>query len=217
MVYGTQMRWADADSAFQRALALAPGDAEAMDQYAQFLYAVGQLEPALAEIDRALERDPLSGVSGVVRAELLLALHRDDAALKQTESGLSAHPGGVFEHRSATLVYLALHRYSAAERQARMASKLNGGDQDASGLLIRGIADPSMREHAIQIPDTSPAMSGIRKDAFVHASFLLSLGERERALVVLAGFTPNGESSTFQFCGTRRSIQSAMTHASKPF
>ena len=52
MVYGNQMRWADADSAFQHALALAPGDAEAMDQYAQFLFAVGQLEPALAEIDR---------------------------------------------------------------------------------------------------------------------------------------------------------------------
>ncbi|HJR15023.1 MAG TPA: hypothetical protein VJ833_14155 [Rhodanobacteraceae bacterium] len=199
MVYDNQMRWADADSAFQRALALAPGDAEAMDQYAQFLYAVGQLEPALAEIDRALERDPLSGVSGSVRAQLLLALHRDDAALQQIESTLTAHPDGVFVHRSALWVYLVLHRYSEAERQARMASKLNGEDQDASGLLIRGIADAPMRERAIRILDTSPAMSGIRKDAFVHASFLLLLGERERALVALAGFVPNGESNTVQF------------------
>ena len=199
MVYGNQMRWADADSAFQRALALAPGDAEAMDQYAQFLFAVGQLEPALAEIDRALERDPLSGVSGSVRAQLLLALHHDDAALQQIESTLTAHPDGVFIHRSALWVYLVLHRYSEAERQARMASKLNGEDQDASGLLIRGIADPPVRKRAIQILDTSPAMSGIRKDAFVHASFLLLLGERERALVVLADFVPNGESSSVQF------------------
>jgi TolB-like protein/thioredoxin-like negative regulator of GroEL len=199
MVYGNQMRWADADSAFQRALALAPGDAEAMDQYAQFLFAVGQLEPALAEIDRALERDPLSGVSGSVRAQLLLALHHDDAALQQIESTLTAHPDGVFVHRSALWVYLVLHRYSEAERQARMASKLNGEDQDASGLLIRGIADPPVRKRAIQILDTSPAMSGIRKDAFVHASFLLLLGERERALVVLADFVPNGESNTVQF------------------
>ena len=199
MVYGNQMRWADADSAFRRALALAPGDAEAMDQYAQFLFAVGQLEPALAEIDRALERDPLSGVSGSVRAQLLLALHHDDAALQQIESTLTAHPDGVFIHRSALWVYLVLHRYSEAERQARMASKLNGEDQDASGLLIRGIADPPVRKRAIQILDTSPAMSGIRKDAFVHASFLLLLGERERALVVLADFVPNGESNTVQF------------------
>ncbi|HET7161846.1 MAG TPA: hypothetical protein VFI32_04175, partial [Rhodanobacteraceae bacterium] len=174
MVYGNQMRWADADSAFQRALALAPGDAEAMDQYAQFLFAVGQLEPALAEIDRALKRDPLSGVSGSVRAQLLLALHHDDAALQQIESTLTAHPDGVFIHRSALWIYLVLHRYSEAERQARMASKLNGEDQDASGLLIRGIADPPMRKRAIQILDTSPAMSGIRKDAFVYASFLMA-------------------------------------------
>ena len=199
MVYGNQMRWADADSAFHRALALAPGDADAMDQYAQFLYAVGQLEPALAEIDRALERDPLSGVSGSVRAQLLLALHHDDAALQQIESTLSAHPDGVFVHRSALWVYLVLHRYSEAERQVRMASRLNGEDQDAFGLMIRGIADPPVRKRAIQILDTSPAMSGIRKDAFVHASFLLLLGERERALVVLADFVSNGESSSVQF------------------
>jgi TolB-like protein/Tfp pilus assembly protein PilF len=199
MVYGNQLRWADADSAFQHALALAPGDAEAMDQYAQFLYAVGQLEPALAEIDRALERDPLSGVSGSVRAQLLLALHRDDAALQQIENTLTAHPDGVFIHRSALWVYLVLHRYSEAERQARMASKLNGEDQDASGLLIRGIADPPVRKRAIQILDTSPAMSGIRKDAFVYASFLMALGEHERALAALEGFAPNVENSTFQF------------------
>ena len=199
MVYGNQMRWADADSAFRRALALAPGDAEAMDQYAQFLFAVGQLEPALAEIDRALERDPLSGVSGSVRAQLLLALHHDDAALQQIESTLTAHPDGVFVHRSALWVYLVLHRYSEAERQVRMASRLNGEDQDAFGLMIRGIADPPVRKRAIQILDTSPAMSGIRKDAFVHASFLLLLGERERALVVLADFVSNGESSSVQF------------------
>jgi tetratricopeptide (TPR) repeat protein len=199
MVYGNQMRWADADSALQRALALAPGDAEAMDQYAQFLNAVGQLEPALAEIDRALQRDPLSGVSGSVRAHLLLALHHDDAALQQIESTLTAHPDGVFVHRSALWVYLVLHHYSEAERQARMASKLNGEDQDAFGLLIRGMADPPMRKRAIQILDTSPAMSGIRKDAFVYASFLMALGEHERALAALEGFAPNVENSTFQF------------------
>ncbi|HEV7122842.1 MAG TPA: hypothetical protein VGN24_05370 [Rhodanobacter sp.] len=199
MVYENQMHWADADTALRRALMLAPGDAEAMDQYAQFLFAVGELKHALSEIDRALQRDPLSGISGSVRAQLLIALHHDDAALKQIESGLSAHPDGVFEHRSAVWVYLALHRYAEAERQARVASKLNGDDQDASGLLIRGIADPSMRQRAIQILDTSPAMSDIRKDAFVYASFLMALGEHENALAVLEGFTPNGESSTFQF------------------
>ena len=68
-----------------------------------------------------------------------------------------------------------------------MASKLNGDDQGPFGLLIRGMGDPSMRERAIRILDTSPAMSGIRKDAFVHASFLMALGEHERALAALAG------------------------------
>ncbi|MEO5813541.1 MAG: hypothetical protein ABIU96_08345 [Rhodanobacter sp.] len=199
MVYTNQMQWADADSAFQRALALAPGDAEAMDQYAQFLYAVGQLKPALAEIDRALQRDPLSGVSGAVRADLLLSLHHDDAALQQIESTLAAHPHEVFVRRTALWVYLALHRYAEAERQGRMASELNGTDPGVMGLLVRGMTDPSVHARALQALQTSPALSDIHKDAIVHATFLMALGEHERALTALEGFRPNGESITFQF------------------
>ncbi|HET6906545.1 MAG TPA: hypothetical protein VFH52_06330, partial [Rhodanobacteraceae bacterium] len=37
IVYGNQMRWTDADGALRHALALAPGDAEALNQYGQFL------------------------------------------------------------------------------------------------------------------------------------------------------------------------------------
>src|SRR5690348_6995637 len=70
MVYMDEMRWADADRAFRHALALAPGDAEALNQYGQFLEGVGQLEPALVQFDRAFQRDPLSGVNGAIRVQL---------------------------------------------------------------------------------------------------------------------------------------------------
>ena len=196
MVYSNQMRWADADRALQRALVLAPGDAEVLNQYAQFLEGVGQLEPALVELDRALQRDPLSGTSGAIRVQLRLILHRDDAAAAavQIKAILAAHPESLFVHRTATLIYLALHRFPEAETQARMAATLNGTDPDAMALLVRGIADPRKRAAAVYAL-TSPDNASFRRDAIVHAYFLIELGERERALAVLADDAANGNST----------------------
>ncbi len=195
MVYSNQMNWADADRAFRRALTLALGDAEAMDQYAQFLFGIGQMKPALAEIERALQRDPLSEVSGAVRAQLLLALHRDDAALKQIESTLASHPRGLLEHRIAVWVYLSLHRYGDAEQQERLVSQ---HAPDIGALLVRGMADPRQRASAVHALETSSELGTLRKDAIVHAVFLSALGENDRALAVLEEFAIDGNSTASQ-------------------
>jgi tetratricopeptide (TPR) repeat protein len=97
-------RWPEADQALRRDLALAPGDAEAVNQYAQFLSTVGQLEPALREIERAQQLDPLSPIIGVIRAGVLAGLRRDDAAEAQIKSVLAAHPE-----------FAAAHYWAAAE------------------------------------------------------------------------------------------------------
>jgi TolB-like protein/Tfp pilus assembly protein PilF len=194
MVYSNQMHWPEADRALRRALTLAPGDAEALNQYAQFLEGVGQLEPALVELDRALQRDPLSGTSAAIRAQLRFILHRDDTAATaaQIKAILAAHPESLFVHRSATLIYLLLHRYPEAETQARAAATLNGIDPEAKTLLVRGIADASQRTRAVQSLETSPANADLRHDAVLHAYFLIELSERDRALAVLDDGAANG-------------------------
>ena len=196
MVYTNQMRWADADAAFRRALALAPGDAEALNQYAQFLDATGQLEAALVELERALQRDPLSAISASMRVQLCLRLHREDtdAAVAQVKAILAAHPESVFAHRSATLTYLWLHRYAEAEAQARAAASLIGADPDAHALLVRGIADPAVRAKAVQSLETSSGNTGLPDDPIVRAMYLTMLGDRNRALVLLEG-AANGDST----------------------
>lgn len=198
MVYVNQMRWGDADHAFRRALTLSPGDAEAMDQYSQFLLGVGKLEPALAEIEGALQRDPLSGVSGGQRASTLLALHRDAEALKQIESTLATHPDNLLVHRIAVLVYLVVRRYPEAEAQMRWIGEHTGAGPNAGPALVRGIFDPTMRAEAVQSLETSPAFAGMRRDAIVHAMFLVRLGERGHALALLEGYAFNGDSATPQ-------------------
>jgi TolB-like protein/Tfp pilus assembly protein PilF len=198
IVVANQMRWPDADAAFRDALRVAPGDAEAIDQYAQFLYAVGQLRPALAEIERSLQRDPLSGPGGAIRAQLLFALHDEHAALSQMQRTLQAHPEGLLEHRIAVWVYVGQRDYVEAERQMRIASTLIGHDPDATAALIRGMADPALAPAAARSLQTSPALAALRRDAIVRALILAALRDREGALAALEDFARNGSSTTPQ-------------------
>jgi TolB-like protein/Tfp pilus assembly protein PilF len=198
IVFLNQMRWAEADDAFRRALTVAPGDAEAIDQYAQFLYAAGQLQPALAEIERSLRRDPLSGPSGAIRAQLLLALHRPEDAMIQLRRTLAMHPEGLLEHRVAFWVYVAQGDYGEAERHARIAAALMDGRPDLMSLLVRGMTDPASRAAAIRALETDPALDDLRRDAVVHAAFLMALGDRDGALAALEDFASEGGSTTPQ-------------------
>jgi len=198
MVYANQMRWPQADAAFRHALRVAPGDAEAIDQYAQFLYAVGQLRPALAEIERSLQHDPLSGPGGAIRAQLLFALHDAQGAESQMRRTLQAHPEGLLEHRIAVWVYVGQHDYAEAERQTRIATTLIGSDPDAAAALVRGMADPALAPAAARSLQTSPALSRLRRDSIVRALFLAALRDREGALEALEDFARNGSSTTPQ-------------------
>jgi tetratricopeptide (TPR) repeat protein len=198
IVFLNQKRWAEADSAFRRALTVAPGDAEAIDQYAQFLYAVGQLQAALAEIERSLRRDPLSGPGGAIRAQLLLALHRPDAAMIQIRRTLAMHPEGLLEHRVAFWVYAAQGDYGEAGRHLQIAATLMDGHPDLITMLVRGMTDPASRQAAIRTLETSPALADLRHDDVVRGAFLMALGDRDGALAALEDFASDGDSTTPQ-------------------
>jgi Tfp pilus assembly protein PilF len=175
-------RWAEADQAFRRALVLAPGDAEAVNQYAQFLGAVRQLEPALREIERAQQLDPLSPIIGVIRARFLASMGRDDAADAQIKSILATHPGFAAAHTWAATQYIDAKMYSEAESELRSFAKLQGQSGDAKALLVRGMADQAQRVAAVNSLETSPDNVDIRRDPIWYAFYLISLGERGRAL-----------------------------------
>ncbi|MEO8803478.1 MAG: tetratricopeptide repeat protein, partial [Rudaea sp.] len=198
-VYESRFQWRQAGRAFQRALALAPGDAEAVNQYAQFLSQTGQHESALQEIERAKQIDPLSPINDVIRAGLLAALHRDDAALAQVESLLTTYPDFYPAHVVATLLYIDLHRYTDAEVQLRAIARMVGVDPEAKAILARGMADPTQRVAALKSLNTSPANADLRDDPIWYALYLTALGEHGRALDQLEIFAVKRNSifSTF--------------------
>ncbi len=182
ILHAARSQWAEADQSFRLALTLTPNDVEAVNQYAQFLLDVGQLEPAMREIDRAQQLDPLSGVIGWTRALVLLALHRFDEAATQINSTLAAHPDLVLAHLVAEAVDVERHRYPQAEIQARIAAKLSGADPDAAALLVRGIADPTQRVAAVRSLEPVSAQGN---DQIIRAMWLTRLGQPDRALAAL--------------------------------
>jgi adenylate cyclase len=188
-------RWPEADQALRRALVLAPGDAEAVNQYAQFLSTIGQLEPSLREIERAQQLDPLSPIIGVIRAGTLAALRRDDAAEIQIKKVLTAHPEFAAAHAWAATQYIDRKMYSEAESELRSFGKLQGQNGDAKALLVSGMADPARRTAAINSLETSSDNADIRRDPILYAFYLISFGERDRALDQLEIFAEKHNSA----------------------
>ena len=72
--------------------------------------------------------------------------------------------------------------YPEAEAELRASGKLNGQNGDAKASLARGIADPAQRAAAVNSLETSPDNADIRQDPIWYAFYLISLGERDRAL-----------------------------------
>lgn len=198
-----RFRWPEAEQAYKHALSLAPGDAEAVDQYGQFLSTVGQLEPSLREIERAQQLDPLSPIIGVIHAGALASLHRDDAAIAQIEAILAAHPVFAPAHAFATNLYIDLKLYPKAEAHFRALAQLNDENGDAKALIVRGIADPAQRNAAVESLVNSPENADLRGDSIWYAFYLMSLGERDRALAQLKTYADTGNSSFGAFLWVR--------------
>jgi Tfp pilus assembly protein PilF len=188
-VHAYRLEWAQAETAFRRALVLAPGDAEAVDQYAQFLNTTGQQEAALLQIDRARQLDPLSTIIGVVRTTILMGLHRDADAAAQIKTTLPANPEFYPACMVAVVLYVGLERHADAEAQLRAVARHLGADPDAKVVLVRGIADPASRAAALDSLDRAPANADIRGDQLIYSAFLAMLGERKRAIDELESYS----------------------------
>jgi TolB-like protein/Tfp pilus assembly protein PilF len=182
MMYRIQWKWKEADDAFQRALKITPGDAEAADQYAQFLLAEGRLSDALTQIDHAQRLDPLSGIIGATRTNVLTALHRFDDANTQAQAVVSGHPDYALGHFIAADVAIYRGEYSSSKEQFRTAAALVGENADVYVLLVNAIADPAQRPTARRAILAAANDTHQRLSAPAKIKWLMLLGEHDDAL-----------------------------------
>ncbi|HXX32185.1 MAG TPA: tetratricopeptide repeat protein [Myxococcaceae bacterium] len=90
----THERAAGALAAYDRALALAPGRAEAHTGRGLALLDLGRRTEALAEFQRALELDPRDGIAVLGMAETYRSLGRTEEARRAYQRYLDGWPGG---------------------------------------------------------------------------------------------------------------------------
>jgi TolB-like protein/Tfp pilus assembly protein PilF len=190
ILYDDNWQWAQADRALRRAVELAPGDAEAIDQYAQFLLMTGQFEPALREIERANRLDPLSGIINSVHAQVLLALHRCDAAAAQAAHALAVAPH--LRHASGVALYVdvSCKRYADAQEHARRFADAAGVDPAFYATLVRGLSDPAQREMALRLAKLSDFR--VQGWGWEKAYWLLAFGDNEGALAAIEAHFADG-------------------------
>ena len=184
-VHRGRWEWPQADAAFGRALALAPGAAEVVNQHAQFLLAAGQLRAGLIEVERARRLDPLSGIIGVARTDFFTALHRYDDAAAQIGETVAAHPRYALARFVAADVAIYRRDYAEAEAQLRIAATLVGEDPETYTPLVAGIADPSMRDAARKLVKAAPADALWGFAGYPRIRWLAMLGDRDGVLDAL--------------------------------
>ncbi len=192
MVYSNQRQWAKADAAFMRALALAPNDAEAVNQYAQFLAATGNFKQALVEAERAQKLDPLVPMNGIVRGGLLHLLKRKDEAWAQFQRSAADFPRNWKVQLNAAYFALIMQRNVDAERYThQFIASTDMDTQTASEFmaLVRGIADPALHARTAQRLKSLPFWLKYRDEAapWDYASWLCQLDDCASALPVIEG------------------------------
>jgi tetratricopeptide (TPR) repeat protein len=124
----------------------------------------------------------LSAIVATMRAGTLFALRRSQEARSQLGRALAIDPNFRLAHTIATITDAQAGRFSQA-----MAHAQSSFGPDAAELLVRGMADPGLREKVVQELETSssPSFVTLRSNSFAFAQFLALLGARDRALDAL--------------------------------
>ncbi|MFL6260086.1 MAG: winged helix-turn-helix domain-containing protein [Thermoanaerobaculia bacterium] len=88
VLFQDRVDWKQAGVEYRRAVALTPGDAEAYYSYGNYLVALGQIDEAIAAVERARELDPASMAINSDYAWFLYLGRRYDEAMRQAHDTL---------------------------------------------------------------------------------------------------------------------------------
>ena len=108
--------WKNAGAEFEKAIALNPSDADAHQQYGWFLAALGRLEPALGQMKRARELDPLSNSRRSPVAAVLYYDRRYNDAIAELDQMLAITPAFRPAHFGLARAYAGQNRTAEALR-----------------------------------------------------------------------------------------------------
>ena len=120
--------FAGAEREFRHALELNPSYAIAHQWYATFLNDMGRHQEAIAEIERAIQLDPLSVNVNTAAGVVFYFARQFDRAEKQAKNALELDPNFYSAHSWLADVYQATNAYEAAFQEREKMAILTGND-----------------------------------------------------------------------------------------
>jgi serine/threonine-protein kinase len=176
-VHRDRWEWSRAEEEYRRALELAPNDAETINQYAQFLGAVGHMDSARVWIQRASKLDPLAPVPVAGEGAVFLTLKQYDSAEMYLRQSIQMAPGLSIARFWLMWTHIAEGRYDAATDAARRGAELAGASAEPYVTLVRGLSDPTRRNAALSVLHGLPADASLELGVDAQANWYAVLGD----------------------------------------
>ena len=148
--------WAGCMQVFARALELDPADADARTTYAYWLAALGYIDAARAQAERAWATDPLSYSANFARARLLDTVGRHDEAANYLAE-LGAESGGLIYAKWHNAVWR--HDYASAS-QLVAAMPRSDGFRESYTVVTEALSEPRLWPQALPLIATSERANG---------------------------------------------------------
>jgi serine/threonine protein kinase len=172
--------WADADAEWKRAIELNPNYVDSI--YAHFLWVMKRPEEAMAQMERALQLDPLNEFVHIHHGFILMSAGRYDEAIVQMRKLLRTSPQHPMAHQVLSLSFWhkAMYEESLAEMKAYYSCM---GDLEVEEALTQGYAQSGYRGAMRSAADLLAARARKTYVLSVDVALLYAIaGENDQAL-----------------------------------
>jgi serine/threonine-protein kinase len=176
-------KFAEADSAYQKALQLDPNYPTGNQWYGELLFHTGRLDSSLTLIRRAVALDPLAPINASALGYALLVMGKHDEAIAELKKGIEVAPSLGLHHFMLGDVYLNLGQYARAIPSLEEAQRLDPELTLRKGMLAYAYGLNRQTEKARAIITDLEARQKQRGGSGVAlAAAYLGIGDRERAI-----------------------------------
>jgi TolB-like protein/Flp pilus assembly protein TadD len=127
--------WQESERRLRQARDLSPHLPDLRARRSTVLLVLGRADEAIAELERALETDPLSVEVNVWLVYALVLGRHFDEAVRKAQAFIELEPEHFLAHMAAGLAYLVQHRHDESIAAFRRAVELSGGLPVATGWL----------------------------------------------------------------------------------
>ena len=173
--------WPGTERELQRAIALDKNSADAHDQYASYLIAMGRGDEGVAELQRARDLDPFSPL---IAADLVIwpvFARKYDFAIEHSKKALELGPQAGFPRVILGLAYAMKGNYETAIKEAEAGHKLDDNPLNTSFLASIYARAGRRKEAEATLATLSEQLKTQYSCAYEVGVVYLELGDKEKA------------------------------------